>query len=122
MAKVTLGGRDFEIAPYKLGQLRAAAPIIDRINASIPKLTDTKVPPTMSDMAASLTDTLAVLYIGIAKADPTVTLEVLEDLVGIGDQAAVLSAFREVMQESGLGKGEALAPPLVASEGASETV
>jgi hypothetical protein len=114
MAKITLDGREFDIAPYKLGSLRKAAPIIDRINATMAKL------DSMEGMAQSASDLAAVLSIGLVKIDPALTPEGLDDLVGFDDLPAMLACFTEIMEQSGLTQGEATAPaPETAPAGAS---
>lgn len=113
MAKLDIMGRSFEIAPYKLGALRKAAPHIDAINNTAGALT------TVAGMVESQQHTLAVLLIGLQKIDPSITAEMLDEEVGIEDIPALIEAFRQIMQESGLSpKGEAPAPVALEAAGA----
>ena len=118
MATLTIEGRSFEIAPYKLGALRKAAPHIDAINAALGSL------DTLEGMMDNMEHVVGVLSIGLAKIDPALTPDALADIVGIEDMKALGDALRDILQESGLApKGEATAPtaPAVADGGASET-
>lgn len=117
MATLIIEGRSFEIAPYKLGSLRRAAPHIDAINAAINSI------DSLEGMMENLEHVVAVLSVGLVRVDPTLTPEALGDMVGMDDMPALRDALREVLQESGLTpKGEATAPtaPEVADVGASE--
>ena len=117
MATVTILGRSFEIAPFKLGALKLAAPHIDAINATSGALT------TMEGMIASAEHTIAILAVGLSKLDPTLTVEKLTEEIGFEDFPLISRAVSEILSESGLApKGEAKAPSEpaeVAPEGAS---
>jgi hypothetical protein len=114
MARLEIGGRAFEIAPYKLGALRRAAPYIDRINANAGAL------GTIEGMTDSTADIVAVLSIGLQKLDPALTPEALEEMVGFDDLPALRDAFVDVLRESGMrAAGEAPAPSPAGGEGAS---
>lgn len=114
MARLEIGGRSFEIAPYKLGSLRKAAPFIDRINASAGSLS------TIEGMTDSTADILAVLSIGLQKLDPALTVEALEEMVGFDDLDVLREAFVAVLHEAGMkSAGEAKAP-VSAPTGASK--
>jgi hypothetical protein len=110
MAKVTLMGREFDIAPYKIGQLRKAAPIIDRMNARVAGLA------SVSGMVEAAADMIDFLWIGLVRLDPTITLDQLNDEIGMGDLPAIRDAVLAVMTESGLKSGEAKAPVPAAPE------
>ena len=116
MAKVTIMGRDFEIAPYKLGQLRQAAPIIERLNAAFTRAGAANV--ALDDMVSSLGDLVAFVAVGIRRVDPSVTIEAIEDSVGFDDLPALQAAFLDILRESGFTKGEAKA---ASGDGAPET-
>ncbi len=104
MAGLTIAGRSFEIAPYKLGALRRAAPHIDAINAGASI-------STVEGMMENIEHVIGVLAVGLTKIDPAMTAETLLDMVGIDDMAALSTALTDVLQESGLApKGEAMAP------------
>lgn len=128
MATIVIGGQSYEIAPYKLGALRKAAPHIDAINASVKSLQDAAVESaptevsggddpenddfTIVGMFENTEHIVAVLAIGLQKIDPTLTPEALEDMIGINDMPALAVALRDILAESGLApKGEAMAPP-----------
>ena len=114
MARLEIGGRAFDIAPYKLGALRRAAPAIDRINEAAGSLV------TIEGMIRSTADIVEVLSIGLQKIDPTLTPEALEEMVGFDDLPALRDAFVAVLRESGMrGAGEAQAPAPADAEGAS---
>jgi hypothetical protein len=116
MARLETGGRAFDIAPYKLGALRRAAPFIDRINAAASSLS------TIEGMIDSTADIVAVLSIGLQKIDPALTPEALEEMVGFDDLPALRDAFIAVLRESGMhAAGEAPAPAPADAEGASPT-
>jgi len=113
MATLALGGRSFEIAPYKLGALRRAAPHIDAINASVQALGDGAdgAPGTITGLLENTEHIVAILAIGLQKIDPELTAEALDDMIGPEDMAALGTALRDVLAESGLApKGEAKAP------------
>lgn len=115
MAKLTLEGREYIIAPFKIGSLRRAAPIIDRINATANSLT------TLEGVFSSASDLIAVLAIGIEKLDPAMTGDVIEDMIGFGDMTMLRDAFQDVLREAGLISGEASAPLASEPEGALAT-
>jgi hypothetical protein len=116
MARIAIGGRDFDVAPYKLAQLRQAAPYIDRINATAGALT------TVEGMTASACDFLGVLSIGLMRIDPALTLDALEDMVGLSDIASLRDGFMAVLVESGMIAGEAEVPVPADMTGASPLV
>lgn len=105
MAKLTVGGREFDIAPFMLGALKKAAPIVDRINASGAPV------ESLSGIVHSLDDFIEVLAIGTVKIDPECDAAWFQENASFSDQAVILKAFHELLQESGLApKGEATAP------------
>lgn len=105
MAKLIIGGQTYDIAPYKLGAMRKAAPHIDRVNATAGALT------SIEGVIESVGELLAVLSIGLVKIDPALTPEHLEEeIFGLGDAPAVREAFQAVLLESGMLAGEATAP------------
>ena len=112
MARVIISGRAFDLAPYKLAQLRQAAPFIDRINASQGALT------SVEGMVSAAGDFLGVLAVGLARIDPSLTLTVLEEMIGLDDVPALRDGFMEVLQESGMIAGEAPAPIAAEAVGA----
>lgn len=118
MATLIIEGRSYEIAPYKLGALRKAAPHIDAVNAAIGSL------DTIEGMMDNLEHIVGVLSVGLIKLDPALTVEAISDMVGMDDMGALATAFREVLQEAGMTpKGEVAAPtaPKAADVGALES-
>ena len=92
MAQLTLGGATYVIAPFRLRELRLAAPHIDRLCARVGKLASVEA------VAETAADMLAVLAAGLAEVSP----EVLQAQVGLADLDALRTAFDEVMAEAGL--------------------
>ena len=116
MATIHILGRDFAIAPYKLGELRRAAPHIDNIQRK------TDGTGSLSDLMDSAVDLLNVLSIGLVKIDPVLTPDYLEANVSMDEFVGLQTAFLDLSEESGLKrKGEAAAPPETAPAGASNT-
>jgi hypothetical protein len=114
MATIHILGRDFAIAPYKLGELRRAAPFIDNIQRK------TDGSGSLSDLMDSAVDLLNVLSIGLVKIDPVLTADYLEANVSMDEFVGLQTAFLDLSEESGLQrKGEATAPPAAVPEGAS---
>lgn len=99
MATVTLWGERFEITPFRLRELRLAAPFIDRLGARA------GAQPSVAAAAESAADMLAVLAVGLPGQDA----EALLARAGLPDMEAIGEAFRAVMAEAGLKPVEA--PP-----------
>lgn len=119
MAKITLMGRDFDVAPYMIAELEEAAPFIDRINATPGSVT------SVTGGVAATVDLIGFLAVGLSRVDPALTADEIKKRVGLADIAAMQTAFNEILTDSGLGaKGEAMAPsapaPAEASESSSE--
>jgi hypothetical protein len=113
MATIHILGRDFAIAPFKLSELRRAAPFIDNIQRKADA-------GSLSDLMDSAVDLLNVLSIGLVKIDPLLTPDYLEANVSMDEFVGLQTAFVELSEESGLKrKGEATAPPETAPAGAS---
>jgi hypothetical protein len=105
MAKITIEGRECEIAPYKLGKLRRAAPFIDRINSIAGALT------TVEGMMNASRDACEVISIGLVAADPRFTADFLEDQFGMPEMAELQTCLKDILTEAGFDqKGEAKAP------------
>lgn len=116
MVKVTLLGREFDVAPYKLGALKQAAPFVDRVNAKAGALT------TLEGALDVAADLVGFVQIGLAKVDPALTVESMLDEIGYDEMPALQVAFRDILQASGLKpKGEAPAP-VVADQPAASTI
>ncbi|MDE2030181.1 MAG: hypothetical protein KGI97_06415, partial [Alphaproteobacteria bacterium] len=67
-AKITLGGRDFPVAPLTLGQMRQAGPAFTRIGIDTPE-----------GMGAQTT----IIYLAMHAADPKVTSADVDAIVGV---------------------------------------
>lgn len=65
---ITLGGREFPVAPLTLGQLRQAGPAFTRIGIDTPE-----------GMGAQTT----VIYLAMHAADPKVTAADVDGIVGV---------------------------------------
>jgi len=65
---ITLGGRDFPIAPLTLGQMRQAGPAFMRINVDTPE-----------GMGAQTT----LIYLAMHAADPKVTAADVDAIIGV---------------------------------------
>lgn len=112
MIDIQLGERVVSIAPYKIGDLRRAAPCIDRLNALAKTLGKT---PSLEKMTALLSDTVGVLAVGLVRVDPTLTAQVLEDdYFGFDDLDYLRVVYGELMAASGFRSGEATTPPVLA--------
>jgi hypothetical protein len=113
MAKLTILGREFDIAPYKLGELRKAAPFIDAIQKRSAEGNK------LADVMDSALDLLNVLSIGLIKIDPELTADYLEANVGMAEFVAMQATFLDITKEAGLErKGEATAPAAAKAAGA----
>jgi hypothetical protein len=114
MAKVTLLGRDFEVAPLKLADLRKAAPALDRINSTAGSMS------TLEGLIASMSDIAIVVSVALVKCDPEMTAQYIEENAGMPDLDALRIALETIMQESGMAPRAGEAPaPSKAAEGAS---
>jgi hypothetical protein len=115
MATTIIAGRSFEIAPYKIGALRKAAPHIDAINASATSI------DSIEGLIENATHIVAIIAIGLGKVDAALTPEALDEMIGADDIQSLGVTLREIMVESGLApKGEAMAPSETVAEGASQ--
>lgn len=145
MTLVKFLGRDWDIAPYKLGPLRQAAPFVDAQKARQQAIGDrlgiyilaSDTPEeirsksleiangtTMEEMLESMADAVRVLHVGIARIDPSVTVDMLLDDIDPTPQdfAVLIGAMNIVLGKSGLHAGELVAPAGEAQPGASSEV
>jgi hypothetical protein len=104
MAAITLIGREFDVAPYKIGAMRKASVLLDRINSTAGALT------TLEGAVTAAGDMIALVSIGLVKIDPALTPEVLEEQVGMEDMTDLQNAVQTILAASGLKSGEAKAP------------
>jgi hypothetical protein len=108
MAKLTLSGVDYEIRPFKLADLQAAAPAIDRVWAAAGSQ---GAQFSLEAMLATSDDMLGALVIGT----DGVTVENLKQVAKFEDLAAIRRAFDAMLVEAGfLSQGEV--PPADADE------
>ena len=115
MATLEIGGRAFALAPFKLGDLRKAAPHIDAINATAGALS------SFEGMVNAARSIIEVLAVAVAKLDPAIDADALEDLADLGDMPALQVALKDLLEESGLApKGEAPANSEPVAEKASK--
>ena len=111
MAKLEIGGRAFELAPFKLADLRKAAPHIDAINATAGALS------TFEGMVAVGRSIIEVLAVAIMKIDAAMDADALEGLADLADMTKLQAALSDLLAESGLApKGEVPAPSAPAAE------
>lgn len=104
MAKLTLGGRSFEIAPYDIDEMLLAAPHVDAIHAL-------GEPTNLTQTLEMAKYTAAVLSVGMRKIDPDLTITSIIKMAFPNDVAALGAAMKDVLEEFGLEKaGEAKAP------------
>jgi hypothetical protein len=116
MAIVHILGRDFDVAPYKIADLRKAAPALDRINSASGSLA------TIEGLVGSLGDIAEVIAVGTAKADPTMTAEFIENNAGLPDMNDLRDALKAIMAVSGMAPATGEAPaPSASAEGALTT-
>jgi hypothetical protein len=104
MAKLVIGGRSFEIAPYDIDEMILAAENVD----SITSMSD---PSTFSESLEAMKYTVGVLIIGLQKIDPSLTITSVIKMSFPHDFIALTIAMQEVLAEFGLEpSGEAKAP------------
>jgi hypothetical protein len=117
-----IGERSVEVAPFKLAQLRKAAPFIDNMNERLDRVTKLQAAgeqPSLSEMAELMRALIEVLAIGTVKADPELTADAIEEAVDITFMPSLQEAVMAVLRASGLApKGEAKAPSPPQVEGA----
>lgn len=107
MAKLECAGRAFELAPFRLGALRKAAAYLDRVNARMAEMAESEM-DRLEPAMESARDMCEVLAIGLAKIDPELDADWLEEQFGMEDMSALQAAFYDLLRESGLiKKGEA---------------
>ena len=100
MAELRLGAQTYAIAPFRLRELRLAAPHIDRLSARAGKLTSVEA------VAETAADMLEVLAVGV----PGVSAETLQAEVSLADLDDLRAAFDQVMAEAGLKRPEGPSP------------
>lgn len=97
MASLRAGGRTYAVRPFKLGELRRAAPHIDRLAARGGRF------DSLEALAEAAADMIAAIAVGIPGADPQALLAEtsLQELDG------VRAAFEAVLAEAGLQRSQA---------------
>lgn len=114
MITIEIGGRSFDVPPFMLAELEAAAPHIDAMNEieqEFARLRDAGKEPGAA-LAMRLTRTLVeILAIGLANVDPEMTAEKIAKSVNFTFVGSLGQAVRELLKSSGLTpQGEAAAP------------
>jgi hypothetical protein len=94
VAKVVIGGVDYEVRPFKFRELKKAAPAIDRIGARA-KAAGSGGLVGMSDGVADILEVIAIGINGKTADDLGVDL-------AMSEVAGLQSAFAAVLTESGL--------------------
>jgi hypothetical protein len=116
MVAITLLGETIEVAPYKLKQLRRAAPLIEKVNATLGSLS------TLSGGIEVMDSLTAFVAIGAEKVRADFTFAALEDKIGMEDMPALQNAFRDILTASGFKAGEAKAPAGTEATGGASTI
>ena len=98
MARAVIGGRAYDIAPFRLRELRRAAPFIDRVAAR----GAAGGAAGIEAAAQTAFDMLGVLAAGIEGATP----ERLEAEASLDELAALHTSFDQVLAEAGLTRPE----------------
>jgi hypothetical protein len=98
MATALIGGRTYSVAPFKLRELRRAAPHIDAVSA----LAAAGRLSTVEGVAMAARDMLAVLAVGL----DGVSVDELEAQASLGDLAGLRETFDQVLLEAGLKRPE----------------
>jgi len=134
MVTINIGGREWELAPYKLGAMIDAAPFIDaqkerqallELRAGVAimpgdegetlaeKIAKLVAASTVAENMQNLADAVRILHVGIVKLDPSVTAKALIDDVDATPEAMaeLMAAVNSVLNKSGMRPGEDKAPP-----------
>jgi hypothetical protein len=109
MAQAMIGGRAYWISPFKLRELRKAAPFIDKVSA---RAREGRL-STLEGVAEAAFDMLSVLAVGMDDATP----EGLEASATVSDLIGLRRTFDQVLEEAGL-KPESASGEREAGEGA----
>lgn len=123
---ITIGeeGRErrYEVAPFKLRELRLAAPSIERMNATAKRIdADQKAAVAaglkpedgvkLEDLFELSRCLCEIVAVGLAKIDPSMTADVLEEEIDITYVQSLQAAVRALLAQSGLSSaGEVKAP------------
>jgi hypothetical protein len=125
MAKITVGGVEHDIPPFKLREIRAAAPYIDRVLAQrrnlsavpgeTPEQTAERIleetPGAMEEMTGTMADTIAVVAVGIIKGRReypyTVTkinavVDEIEGEMSMDEVGSLSTVFNDILREAGM--------------------
>lgn len=92
MAKATIGGVDYEVRPFKLREIRLAAPAIDRVTARAKS-----GEASFEGMTDGLADMLAVVAVGL----DGVTADQLEAELDMADVPGLRATFNQILTEAG---------------------
>lgn len=113
-ASVTLEleGRSYGIAPFKIAELRKAAPYVDRMNTLAREAKARKEagdPPSFEGAMELFHCAIEILAVGLAKVDPELTVEKLEEMLDPSYLESLQTAVFELLKASGMQRGEATA-------------
>lgn len=117
--ELTIGGRAFAIAPFKMKELRRAAPFIEEMNtlakrideqvkaheaanAELPEDQRKPFEQNLNDLFALSRAMCEIIAVGLTKIDETLTADWLEEQVDLSYLASLQSASRELLRQSGL--------------------
>lgn len=96
MAKVTIGGVEYTLEPYKLRELRAAAPAMDAFGAL------SNEPATPGQAIDRLTPALGIILPGLRKQDASWTIDRMEAELSLSEATDLNGVIIEIMREAGL--------------------
>lgn len=139
---IEIGGRAFELAPFKLGEIRKAAPHIDRMNDLMREINETakaarkaaeaegkdpaevRSEPPFAIMADLVHELCEIIAIGLSKIDPELDCAWLEDQIDLSFMFSLQEASLALLRSSGLapqGEAQAPSPPAEGAQEASES-
>lgn len=120
--KIELGGRSYDMPPFMLAELEAAAPHIDRMNELFPEfqsaILDKRSLPltTQTQLLRAMVEILAV---GLRNVDPDMTAETIMRTVNFTFMGSLGTAVQELLRSSGMtALGEVKAPSARPRKGA----
>lgn len=139
MAMIVVGGVPSLIPPFKLRELRAAAPYIDRVlgkrqvmaSSSIEEIVEGEGP--MQSLTSALSDTLSVIAIGVllgrgeTRYPPGRVAEVSDEIEGqlsLSELSSLQPVFNDILREAGLTQARPTEPgvgTMTTSPSASES-
>lgn len=133
MTKITIGGVEHDIPPFKLREIRAAAPYIDRVLAQRKALGSnpgetaeqtaervlSETTGAMEEMTGTLYDTIAVIAVGVIKGRreyPYTPQKIeavaseIEGELGMDEVGSLSGVFNDILREAGMVKTRPMMP------------